>query len=138
MQETHIVSMFTSEVVPQGFADVVDVADRLVGTEVSAGKARLRVGERIGDGMAGAVWYEGVLHTGSALVPTVKVDLVVSPWSNGRTEIGLRPLSRLGRSESMRTRRFLDAAWTVIPELAERTAVPASPVAIPSRDLQAA
>lgn len=120
MFESTIRSTYVSHVVPVGFADAVEVADGLAGEEIRAGKARLQVGARIGDGLAGAVWYSGVLRTGSSLVPPVKVDLVVSPWSAGRTEIGVRPLSRIGRPESYRAGRFFDAAWALLPRLMER------------------
>jgi hypothetical protein len=137
MHEAHITSTFTSQVAVQGFADVVDAADRMVGTTITAGRARLEIKERNGDGTAGAVWYDGVLRTGSVLVPSVRVDVVATPWSAGRTEIGVRPLSRLGRFDSLRTARFLNAAWAVLPELVAALGA-ASPVATPARDLQAA
>ncbi len=119
MGEAPFTSTFVSQVAPVGFADAADAADRLTGTEVAAGRARLQVKERIGDGLAGAIWYEGVLRTGRGLLPSVRVDIVVSPWSAGRTEIGLRPLSRIGRPDSIRARRFFDAAWTVMPRLVD-------------------
>jgi hypothetical protein len=127
MTEAPIHSTFVSQVAGIGFADAADAAGRLAGQEVAAGRARLLVKERIADGLAGAVWYSGVLHTGSLLVPTVKVDIVVSPWSSGRTEIGLRPLSRIGRPESLRAGRFFQAAWSVLPTLIDslQTAQPA-------------
>ncbi|HET6963652.1 MAG TPA: hypothetical protein VFH58_02700 [Acidimicrobiales bacterium] len=123
MGEAPITSTFVSQVVPLGFADAADSADRLTGSEIAAGRARLQFKQRIGDGLAGAVWYEGVLRTGHRLLPSVHVDIVVSPWSAGRTEIGLRPLSRIGRPESLRAGRFFDAAWAVLPRLLEQLAL---------------
>lgn len=120
MIETQIRSTFVSQVAPLGFADVADAVEKLSGEEVETGRVRLSIQERIGEGLAGAVWYSGVLHTGSRLVPSVKVDVVVSPWSAGRTEIGLRPLSRIGQPSSFRANRFFDAAWAVLPELIDR------------------
>lgn len=119
MSETRITSTFVSHVVPAGFADAAGAADRLAGTTLAAGGARLELGPRIGDGFGGAVWYEGVLRTGAAWFPTVRVDVVVAPWSAGRTEIGLRPLTRIGRPDSLRAGRFFEAAWTVLPALTE-------------------
>ena len=122
MIEARISSTFVSQVAPVGFADAADAVERLSGLEVEAGRVRLQVQERIGEGLAGAVWYSGVLHSGSRLTPAVKVDIVVSPWSAGRTEIGLRPLSRIGQPTSLRARRFFDSAWTALPELVDQIA----------------
>ena len=124
MTEAPITSSFVSHVAPVGFADAVDSADRLSGSVVTAGHGRLEIHQRIGNGFAGSVWYEGVLKTGSAWFPTVRVDIVVSPWSAGRTEIGLRPLSRIGRPDSLRASRFFDAAWAILPALSEAVAAP--------------
>lgn len=120
MGEAPITSTFVSQVVPVGFADAADAADRLTGARVEAGRASLEFKGRIGHGLAGAVWYEGVLRTGHSLFPTVRVDIVVSPWSAGRTEIGLRPLTRIGRPDSFRANRFFAAAWDVLPRLLEQ------------------
>ena len=119
MFDSPIQSTFVSQVAPLGFADAVDAADRLVGQEIGTGRARLTIGSRLGDGLAGAIWYEGTLRTGSSLIPSVRVDVVISPWSAGRIEVGLRPLNRIGRPESLRARRFFDAAWAVVPQLAD-------------------
>jgi hypothetical protein len=117
MSNGTITTNFVSQVARLGFVDALDRADALAGKEVSNGTVRLSVGERLGDGLAGAVWYSGVLRTGSPLLPTVRVDLVVTPWSAGRVEIGLRPLGRLGGLSSLRSNRFFNAAWTVMPSL---------------------
>jgi hypothetical protein len=130
MFETPIHSSFVAQVAPVGFADAADVVEDLSGQTVGTGRARLEIGERIGNGLAGAVWYHGVLRTGAPLMPPVKVDIVVSPWAAGRTEIGIRPLGRLGRLDSLRANRFFDAAWSVMPELVDRLAV-AAPVPVP-------
>ena len=119
MFDAPIQSTFVSQVAPLGFADAIDAAERLVGREIRAGKARLEINARLGDGLAGAVWYSGLLRTGSGVIPAVRVDVVISPWSAGRVEVGLRPLTRIGRSESLRARRFFDAAWAVVPELSD-------------------
>jgi hypothetical protein len=138
MTEAPITSTFVSHIAPVGFADAVDAADRLAGTEIAVGDARLEVKERIGSGLAGAVWYEGVVKTGSAFFPTVRVDIVVSPWSAGRTEIGLRPLSRIGRPDSFRANRFFDAAWGVLPRLAAAVTAGRTAEAPVHADLQVA
>jgi hypothetical protein len=138
MTNGSITTTFVSQVARLGFADALEQADSLIGHEVSNGSARLTIGERIGDGLAGAVWYSGVLRTGSPLLPSVRVDVVVTPWSAGRLEIGLRPLSRLGSASSVRANRFFSAAWRIMPSLvsalgastvAERPAVTPSAVA---------
>ena len=130
MFDAPIQSTFVSQVAELGFADAVDATDRLIGHEVTVGRSRLSIQGRLGDGLAGAVWYAGTLRTGSSLLPSVRVDVVISPWSAGRIEVGIRPLSRIGRAESLRATRFFDAAWAVVPELAdELTRVAEAPVA---------
>jgi hypothetical protein len=129
MFDTPIQSTFVSQVAPLGLADAVDAADQLVGQTITAGRSRLEVTARLGDGLAGAVWYSGTLRTGSSLIPSVRVDVVVSPWSAGRTEIGIRPLGRIGRPDSLRAHRFFDAAWAVLPELAGQLALTETAVA---------
>ena len=122
MFDAPIQSTFVSQVADLGFADAVDAADRMVGQEITVGRTRLNISARLGDGLAGAVWYAGTLRTGSSLIPSVRVDVVISPWSAGRTEVGIRPLSRIGRAESLRAQRFFDAAWSVVPVLADELA----------------
>ena len=120
MLETPIESSYVSQVARIEFSDAAGAADDLTGQEISAGRVRLEIHQRVRDGVPGAVSYQGVLRTGSALIPSVKVDVVLSPWSADRTEIGIRPLSRLGRSDSFRANRFFDAAWSVLPVLVDR------------------
>lgn len=125
MAEIH--SAFVSQVAPVGFADLTDAFEQLDGTEISAGKARLQIQPRTGTGFAETAYYRGVLRTGSRLVPSVKVEIVVSPWSASRSEIGLRPLTSLGSFDSLRSNRFYQAARTVLAAVFERvlTDVPA-------------
>lgn len=135
MNNSRITTTFVSQVARLPFADAVDAADKLVGNELTSGSTRLTVGPRIGDGLAGAVWYSGTLRTGSALLPSVNVDIVVTPWSAGRVEIGIRPLGRLGGTQSLRSARFFNAAWTIMPLLTDElaAAVPAPVlVAVPA------
>lgn len=118
MAEIH--SAFVSQVAPVGFADLAVAFDQLAGTEISAGKARLQIQGRTGSGFAQTVYYRGVLRTGSRLVPSVKVEIVVSPWSASRSEIGLRPLTHLGHFDSLRSNRFYQAARTVLSAVFDR------------------
>jgi hypothetical protein len=136
MSETPIHSSFVAQVAPIGFADAAEAAEGLVGREIVTGRARLQVTGHAGAGIAGAVWYSGVLRTGG-LVPPVRVDLVISPWSAGRTEIGIRPLNRLGHFQSFRARKFFEAAWSLIPQLVAELAPVAVEAPVPS-DLQVA
>lgn len=120
MAEIH--SAFVSQVAPVGFADLAEGFEKLAGTEIVAGKAKLQIHDRSGTGFADALYYRGALRTGSALVPTVKVEIVVSPWSSSRSEIGLRPLTNLGHFDSLRSNRFYDAARAVVARLFESLA----------------
>ena len=131
MFETPIHSSFVSQVAEIGFADGADALEGLAGSRIGTGPVRLEVGERIGTGLAGAVWYSGVLRTGSLLIPSVKVDVVLSPWSAGRTEVGIRPLTRLGRFDSLRATRFFNAAWPVLGQLTARLGA-TPPVKVPT------
>lgn len=117
MIEIH--SAFVSQVEKIGFADLAEAADELAGQEVTSGSARLSLRERCGNGLAGAVGFSGTLRTGSLLFPSVKVEVVVSPWSAGKSEIGIRPLARLGHTESFRANRFYNAARAILPDLVE-------------------
>ena len=110
-----------SEIVPEGFADLVEAADRLQGTEVSRGPARLRLEGRAGAGLGDAVRYAGTLRT-SALLPATRVEVVVSPWSAGRSEVAIHPVSKLRRLDSFRAARFFRAALSVMPVVIDRLA----------------
>jgi len=120
MSDGPVVSSFVSQVTEVGFADASEGIEHLQGQTVVSGRARLEIGERVGDGLAGGSSYAGVLHTGSGLTRTVPVDIVVTPWSPGWTEIGLRPLGRIGGIESGRARRFYGAADAALSELVDR------------------
>lgn len=97
--------------------DATEAVDTLVGQTIRAGTAQLVIGRRIADGIAGSACFTGRLRTGSTLLPSVAVDIVVSPWSTTRTEISVRPLGRLGRPGSLRHSRFFAAAWPVLDAL---------------------
>lgn len=115
-----MVQTFVSNVAEVGYADAVEAMETRVGHEVVVGGVRLHLQVQTVDSVSGMTWMSGVLHTGSALSRPVKVDVVLSPWSAHRTEVGIRPISRTGAPDSLRTRRFLDAAWAVLPELTAR------------------
>ncbi|MDA8047177.1 MAG: hypothetical protein M0Z30_18390 [Actinomycetota bacterium] len=136
MIDAPIQTSFVALNAPLGFADAAEAVEQLAGHTLSSGRAELEIGEPVGVGLVGAIWFHGVLHTGSLLVPKVPVDVVIAPWSAGRSEIGLRPLGRLGSINSARARRFYEAAWAVLPDLVEAlTAGPvgaAAPVEVPA------
>ena len=113
-------SAFVSQVEPTEFGRLLEAFDALAGQEVASGRARLQIAERSGTGFAGAVCYGGTLRTGSPLVPSVKVEIVVSPWSSARSEIGIRPLTNLGRFDSLRSNRFYSAARAVLQTLFDK------------------
>jgi hypothetical protein len=119
---TEIQSAFVSHVEPVEFGELAAAVEALAGREVTVGRATLQIGQRSGTGFAGAVCYDGTLRTGSLLVPSVKVELVVSPWSSARSELGIRPLTHLGRFDSLRSNRFYTAARSVLQALFEKVA----------------
>lgn len=108
-----------SQVVAAGFADLAQAAELLPGTEVTAGRSRLKVHGSLGAGLAGAVRFDGTLRT-SALAPALKVEVVVSPWSAGRSEVAIHPVTGLGQLDSLRTKRFVKTALSVLPALIDR------------------
>jgi hypothetical protein len=118
MAEIH--SAFVSQVEKIDFDDLARSVEGLAGQEITAGRASLQIGELSGHGFAGAAYYRGTLRTGSLLVPSVNVELVVSPWSSTRSEIGIRPLTNLGRIDSLRSNRFYGAARSVLQVAADR------------------
>ena len=115
---TQILSSVVPQVVPVGFADLAQAADRLPGTAVAAGDTRLEVGGRSGAGFADAVRYRATLRT-SALLPSLKVEVVVSPWSAGKSEVAIQPVTNLRRLDSLRAKRFFKAALSILPVLVE-------------------
>jgi hypothetical protein len=75
------------------------------------------VGEQLADGFNGARRFSGSLHFAGPLVRNFEVEVMVSPWSADQSEIAIRPVSHPGHPESRRAKRFLQAAWSVLPEL---------------------
>ncbi|MDE3204850.1 MAG: hypothetical protein KGQ66_11605 [Acidobacteriota bacterium] len=138
MIDALIQTSFVSETIALGFADAAEAVEGLSGGRITVGRARLEVGRRGGDGLAGALWLSGVLHTGSVWMRPVPVDIVVSPWSSGRTEIGLRPLGRIGGPSSLRAERFYEAAGQVLTELVTQLKTPASAPVRPAEVQRAA
>lgn len=110
-----------SEVVPQvvrvGFADLAQAAEGLPGCQFAAGRTRLQVHGPVGKALEGMIRLGGTLRTGSVLVPRVTVEVVVSPWSAGRSEVAIHPITPLGPIDSLRARRFFEAAGSVLPAL---------------------
>lgn len=112
-------SSVVPQVVPVGFADLAQAADRLPGSVVADGETRLEVEGRAGPGFADAVRYRGTLRT-SALLPPLKVEVVVSPWSAGKSEVAVHPVTNLRRLDSLRAKRFFKAALAILPALVDR------------------
>jgi hypothetical protein len=113
-------SSVVSQVVPVGFADLAQAADFLPGTEVAGDRARLMIHGHAGTGLAGAVRFDATLRTTSLLIPWVKVELVVSPWSAGRSEVAVHPISNLGPLDSMRSNRFYESARSILAPVIDR------------------
>jgi hypothetical protein len=113
-------SPVVSQRVPVGFSDLVKAADELPGQEFSEGRIRMKVHGRVGTGLPGAVRLAGTLRTTAALHPSVKVEVVVSPWSAGRSEVAIHPITNLGQFESVRAHRFFVAAEAILPVLIDR------------------
>lgn len=114
-----IYSAVVSDVVPVGFADLSQAAEKLPGEEITDMRARLKVHEGAGSGLAGAIRFSGAIQT-APLLPSIKVEVVVSPWSAGRTEVAIQPVTNLGHLESLRAARFFKAARSILPHLIER------------------
>jgi hypothetical protein len=116
---TKIDSAVVSQVVPVGFADLAQVADVLPGEEITEDRIRLKVHGRVGTGLAGAIHFGGTLRT-SGLLPSVEVEVVVSPWSASRSEVAIHPLTNLGQLDSLRANRFFKAARSILPVMIDR------------------
>ena len=121
-----------SQVVPVGFADLAGAADELSGWETAGGPAHLQVHGPARNPVPGVVRLEGTLRTGSMLLPRVKVEIVVSPWSAGRSDVAIHPITHLGRVDSMRANRFFAAARSVLPAVIDhlRAEVPVEAPAV--------
>lgn len=137
MLEAPSYSNFVSLRVDLGFADAAEAAESLPGTTFTAAKHALTVKELALHTVDGQLSYSGVLHAAPGFLPGLPVEVVVSAWSAGRSEIGIRPLSRLGAPSSLRSLRFFRAAWAVLPEiiaelLATRSATTEAPGRLPA------
>jgi hypothetical protein len=115
-----VYSAVVSEVVPVGFADLAEAADQLLGQDLTDGRIRLNVHDRVGTGLAGAIRLAGTLRTASALLPPMKVEVVVSPWSSDRSEVAIHPVTNLGHFDSLRANRFFKAAGSILPVVIDR------------------
>ncbi|HET6963457.1 MAG TPA: hypothetical protein VFH58_01710 [Acidimicrobiales bacterium] len=122
-----------SQVTPTGFADLAQAAEELPQAEVTDGRVRLSIQGQAGIGLPGMVRLAGSLRTNSLVLPWVRVEVVISPWSAGRSEVAIHPITHLGRIDSLRSGRFFEAARSILPELIERLGaglrvdVPAAP-----------
>lgn len=115
-----VYSAVVSQVVPLGFAALAQSAGELTGQELTVDRIRLKVHDGAGDGLDGAIRYAATLRTASALLPSIKVEVVISPWSADRSEVAIHPMTHLGRSGSLRANRFFDAARAILPAVIDR------------------
>jgi hypothetical protein len=115
-----VYSAVVSETVRAGFADLARAADKLPGQDLTQDRISLTVHGRLPTGLAGAIRYSGTLRTSSPLLPSVKVEVVVSPWSAGRSEVAIHPITRLGELDSFRANRFFNAARAILPLVVDR------------------
>jgi hypothetical protein len=113
-------SAVVSQVVPVGFAGLAQAAGQLPGQEFSEDRIRLKVHGRAGTGLAGAMRFAGTLRTTSSLLPSMKVEVVVSPWSADRSEVAIHPITNLGSFDSLRANRFFKAADSILPFVIDR------------------
>lgn len=123
-----------SQIAPAGFADVAEAAEGWPRSEVAEGGVRLSVHGQAGKTLPGMVRLAGTLRTGSLVLPRARVEVVISPWSAGRSEISVHPITRLGRIDSLRSGRFFEAARSILPKLIERldAELPAQAPAVPA------
>ena len=115
-----IYSAVVSQVIPMGFADLAQAAEDLAGVDIASGQARLKIHGHAGAGAVGAIRFAGTLRASSPLLRSVKVEVVVSPWSAGQSEVGIQPLGNLGSFDSIRFDRFFKAANSILPVLIDR------------------
>jgi hypothetical protein len=116
----NVYSAVVSQVVPVGFADLAQAADELTGLELSEDRIHLNVHGRVGTGLAGAIRFAGTLRKTSAPLPSMKVEVVISPWSDGQSEVAIHPVSNLGQLDSLRANRFFKAARSILPAVIDR------------------
>jgi hypothetical protein len=116
----NVYSPVVSEVIPVRFADLAPALDVLHGQELNDGSARLNVDRPVGAGIAGGIRFVGTLRTTSALLPSFKVEVAVSPWSAGRSEVAIHPITDLGHLDSFRANRFYTAARSILPLVIDR------------------
>lgn len=125
-----VYSAVVSQVVPVGFADLAQAVDQLSGQQLTEDRTRLKVNGSVGTGLAEEIHFAGTLRTTSALLPPIKVEVVVSPWSAGRSEVAIHPKTNLGQLDSLRANRFYKAALSILPVVIDRLNA-AVPVEVP-------
>jgi len=108
-------SAVVSQVVPVGFADLAEAADELPGQELTEDRIQLKVHGLVGTGFPGEIRFGGTLRTIPALIPSMKVEVVVSPWSADRSEVAIHPITNIGELDSLRANRFFKAACSILP-----------------------
>jgi hypothetical protein len=123
-----------SQVVPIGFADLAQAAEELTRGEVTDGRVRLSIHGQAGTSLPGMVRLAGTLRTNSLLLPWAKVEVVISPWSAGRSEVAIHPVTPLGQVGSLRSGRFFEAARSILPEVLGRldAGLPVEAPAVPA------
>lgn len=91
----------------------------LLGGVVTPGGATLRIGEPVQRAlpMEDHVSYAATLSFPGLLSTKLKVELVVSRYSGGLAEVGLRPTARVPQRR-IGAERYFEAAWAVLEGLA--------------------
>lgn len=115
-----VYSAVVSQVVPVGFADLAQAVGGLSGQELAEDRIQLKVDGCVDAGLAGAIRLAGTLRTTAALLPPMKVEVVVSSWSAGRSEVAIHPITKLGHFDSLRAKRFFKGARSILPVVIDR------------------
>jgi hypothetical protein len=116
----NVYSLVVSQVVPLGFADLAQTGDELSDQELTEDRVRLKIHGPVGASLAGAIRFAGTLRTTPAVLPAMKVEVVVSPWSAGQSEVAIHPMTNLGQPTSLRAKRFAKAARSILPVVLDR------------------
>jgi hypothetical protein len=113
-----IETMYVSEVVDLSFSDAAEALAAQAGQTIVAGAERLAI-DQLDSAPTPYQRVAGVLHVRGILPRSVHVDVVLAPWSDHRTEIGMAPRGRhMPLLPSAATDRYLHAARATIEQLA--------------------